>query len=90
MQNSNPGSRTPNHQQTEYPLTNRLSFRGLSLKLDSTARAYYQQAFSPLDPIDGWLWHLSLVIYMFVFVNADALARASDFEIEKRQAVFLC
>ena len=30
MQDSNPGSQTPNHQQTECPLTNRLSYRGWS------------------------------------------------------------
>ena len=32
MQDSNPGSQTPNRQQTECPLTNRLSYRGSSKK----------------------------------------------------------
>ena len=37
-QDSNPsGSQTPNRQQTECPLTNRLSYRGSSKKLNSTA-----------------------------------------------------
>ena len=59
-------------------------------KLNSTARPYDQQAFSPLDLIASWLSHLALVIYMFVVVNFDALARASDIRIERRQVVFLC
>ena len=37
--------------------------------LNSTARPYDQQAFSPLDPTASWLSHLALVIYMFVVVN---------------------
>ena len=45
---------------------------------NSTARPYYQRAFSPLDPTAIWLSHLALAIYMFV-VNFDALAQASDF-----------
>ena len=42
--------------------------------LNSTARPYDQQAFSPLDPTVSWLSHLALAIYMFVVVNFDALA----------------
>ena len=38
MQDSNPGSQTPNRQQTECPLTNRLSYQGSSKNLNSTAR----------------------------------------------------
>ena len=53
--------------------------------LNSTARPYDQQAFSPPDPIASWLWHLALAIYMFVVVNFDALAQASDIQIERRQ-----
>ena len=56
--------------------------------LNSTARPYNQRAFSPLDPISIWLSHLA--IYVFVVVNFDALAQASDFQIERRQVVFLC
>ena len=58
--------------------------------LNSTARPYDQRAFSPLDPTVSWLSHLALAIYMFVVVNFDALAQASDFRIERRQVVFLC
>ena len=59
--------------------------------LNSTARPYDQQAFSPLDPTVSWLSHLALAIYMFVVVvNFDALAQASDIQIERRQVVFLC
>ena len=58
--------------------------------LNSTARPYDQRAFSPLDPTVSWLSHLALVIYIFVVVNFDALAQASDIQIERRQVVFLC
>ena len=65
-------------------LTNRLSYRGSSRNLNSTARPYDQQAFSPPDPTAIWHLHLALAIYMFVVVNFDALAQASDFRIERR------
>ena len=58
--------------------------------LNSTARPYDQRAFSPLGPTVSWLSHLALAIYMFVVVNFDALAQASDIQIERRQIVFLC
>ena len=58
--------------------------------LNSTARPYDQQAFSPLDLTASWLSHLALAIYMSVVVNFDALAQASDIRIEGRQVVFLC
>ena len=48
---------------------------------------YDQLAFSPLDPIAGWLSHLALAIYMFVVVNFDALAQASDFRIEVQSTI---
>ena len=50
--------------------------------LNSTARPYDQRAFSPLGPTVSWLSHLALAIYMFVVVYFDALAQASDIEIE--------
>ena len=49
--------------------------------LNSTARPYDQQAFSPLDLTGSWLSHLALAIYMFVVVNFDALSQASDIRI---------
>ena len=58
--------------------------------LNSTARPHDQQAFSPPDPTAIWRSHLALAIYIFVVVNFDALAQASDFRIERRQVVFLC
>ena len=58
--------------------------------LNSTARSYDQQAFSPPDPTAIWHSHLALAIYIFVTVNFNALAQASDFRIERRQVVFLC
>ena len=58
--------------------------------LNSTARPYDQWAFSPLDPTVSWFSHLALAIYISVVVNFDALAQASDIQIETRQDVFLC
>ena len=52
--------------------------------LNSTARPYDQQAFSPLDLTAKWLSHLALAICMFVGVNFDALAQASDIQIERK------
>ena len=58
--------------------------------LNSTARPYDQQAFSPLELIASWLSHLALATYMFVVVNFDALAQESDIRIERRHVAFLC
>ena len=41
-------------------------------------------------PTVSWLSHLALAINIFVVVNFDALAQASDIQIEGRQVVFLC
>ena len=90
MHDSNPGSLEPNLQQTECPLTNRLSYRGSSKNLNSIARPYDQRAFSPLNPTAVWLSHLALAIYMFVVVNFVALAQTSGFRIGRKQIVFLC
>ena len=57
---------------------------------NSTARPYDQRAFSPLVPSAIWISQLALTIYMFVVVNFDALAQASDLQIEMRQVVSLC
>ena len=58
--------------------------------LNSTARPYDQRAFIALGPTVSWLSHLPLAIYMFVVANFDALAQASEIQIERRQVVFLC
>ena len=58
--------------------------------LNSTARPYDQQAFSPLDPLSvdfrTWLWRYT---YLFLLISMF-LAQASDIQIERRQVVFLC
>ena len=61
---------------------------GSSKNLNSTARPYDQRAFS-LTPLSGHLANLHS-IYIFVVVNFDALAQASDIQIERRQVMFLC
>ena len=90
MQDLNPGSQTPNRQQTECSLKTDWAIEDQVKNLNSTARPYDQRAFSPLDPTVSWLSHLALAIYMFFVVNFDALAQASDIQIERRQVVFLC
>ena len=99
-QDLNPGPQTPNRQQTglRHLFASRLNacwqtdwaIEDQLKNLNSTARPYDQQAFSPLDLITSWLLHLALAIYIFVVVNFDALAQASDIRIERRQVVFLC
>ena len=90
MQNLNPGpmcqfaSRLNARWQTDWAIEDQAK------NLNSTARPYDQRAFSPLDPTVSWLSHLALAIYIFVVVNFDALAQASDIQIERRQVVFLC
>ena len=77
-------SRLNAHWQTDWAIEDEAK------NLNSTARPYDQRAFSPLGPTVSWLSHLALVIYIFVVVNFDALAQASDIQIERRQVVFLC
>ena len=50
VQDSNPGSQTPNHQQTECPLKNRLSYRGSSEKFELDSPSQDQRAFKPNWP----------------------------------------
>ena len=90
MQDLNPGSQKPNRQQTECSWQTDWAIEDQAENLNSTARPYDQRAFSPLDPTVSWLSHLALAIYIFVVVNFDALAQASDIQIERRQVVFLC
>ena len=63
------------------PADKRTELSRIKLNLNSTARPYDQQAFSPLDLTASWLSHLALAIYMFAVVNVDALAQASDIRI---------
>ena len=77
-------SRLNAHWQTDWAIED----QAVKLELDSPSLC--QRAFSPLDPTAVWHLHLALAIYMFVVVNFDALAQASDIRIERRQVVFLC
>ena len=65
-------SRLNAHWQTDWAIEDQAN------NLNSTARPYDQRAFSPFDPTAVWHSHLALAIYMFVVVNFDALAQASD------------
>ena len=87
------GTRGPRHQiasrlnacwQTDWAIEDQAK------NLNSTAHPYDQRAFSPLDPTVSWLSHLALAIYIFVVFNFDALAQASDIQIERRQVVSRC
>ena len=95
---SSAGSRIRTHQGLRHQIASRLNahwqtdwaIEDQAKNLNSTARPYDQRAFSPLDPTAVWHSHLALAIYMFVVVNFDALAEASDIRIERRQVVVLC
>ena len=51
MQDSNlSGSQTPNRQQTQCPLTNRLSYRGSSKKLELDGSSLWSASFQPTRP----------------------------------------
>ena len=81
-------SRLNAHWQTDWAIEDQAK----NLELDSPSNLgstkYDQRAFSPLDPTVSWLSHLALAIYIFVVVNFDALAQASDIQIERRLVVF--
>ena len=68
-------SRLNSHSQTDWAIEDQAK------NLNSTARPYDEWAFSPLDFTAVWLSHLALALYMFVVVNFDALAQASDIRI---------
>ena len=68
-------SRLNAHSQTDWAIEDQAK------NLNSTARPYDEWAFSPLDFTAVWLSHLALALYMFVVVNFDALAQASDIRI---------
>ena len=68
-------SRLNAHSQTNWAIEDQAK------SLNSTARPYDEWAFSPVDFTAVWLSHLALAIYMFVVVNFDALAQASDIRI---------
>ena len=90
--------RIQTHQGLRHQIASRLNARwqtdwaieDQAKNLNSTARPHDQRAFSQLDPTAVWHSHLALAIYLFVVVNFDALAQASDIQIERRQVVFLC
>ena len=90
-------SRIRTHQGLRHKIASRMPIDKLAelsriklWNLNSTARPYDQRAFSPFDLTAIWHSHLALAISMFVVVNFDALAQASDIQIERRQVVFLC
>ena len=82
-------SRIRTHQGLRHQIASRLNARWQTdwaiedhaKNLNSTARPYDQQAFSPPDPTAIWHSHLALAIYILVVVNFDALAQASDIRI---------
>ena len=72
-------SRLNAHWQTDWAIEDQAKTQAKNL--NSTARPYDEWAFSPLDFTAVWLSHLALALYMFVVVNFDALAQASDIRI---------
>ena len=55
--------------------------------LNSTARPYDQQAFSPPDPTVIWHSHLALAIYIFVVVRVGFLPEETYFFRDTRKKV---
>ena len=72
-----PADWMPSHKPTEL---SRIKLKNLN----STAHPYDEWAFSPLVFTAVWLSHLALAINMFVVVDFDALAQASDIRISFR------
>ena len=70
MQDSNPsGSQTPNRQQTQCPLTNRLSYRGSSKKLELDSSSLWSASIQPTRPhsrfgIRTWLWRYTCLLLL--------------------------
>ena len=70
MQDSNSsGSQTPNRQQTEFPLTNRLSYRGSSLKLELDSPSLWSASIQPTRPhsrfgIRTWPWRYTCLLLL--------------------------
>ena len=54
--------------------------------LNSITRPYGERTLGQLDFTAGWLSHLDLAIYMYVAVNFDALAQASDSNAGSRKS----
>ena len=59
-------------------------------KIELDSPSLWSASIQPTLPHCIWHSHLALAINIFVVVNFDALAQASDFRIERRQVVFLC
>ena len=70
-------SEIPNHKQAECPL----DWAAEDQNLNSITCPNDEWAFRPLDSCSGDI---------HVLFNFDALAQASDFRIERREAIFLC
>ena len=90
MQDLNPGSQTQMASRLNARWQIYWAIKDQAKNLNSTGRPYDHRAFSPLDPTVSWLSHLALGICIFIVVNFDDLAQASDIQIERRQVVFLC
>ena len=90
MQDLNQGLCNRISSRLNYRLKNDWAIEDQAKHLNSTACPYDQRAFNPFDPTAIWLSHLVLAINMFVVFNFDALAQTSDFQIERRQVIFLC
>ena len=71
-----PADWMPTHKPTDLS-----SVEDRAKNLNSTARPYDDWPFSPFDFTVVWLSFLALAIYMFVVVNIDDLAHASDIRI---------
>ena len=99
-QDLNPGPQTPIRQQTECSLTNLLSYDQRAFSplgptayihacMHACVRTYVRTYIHTYIHTHTHI-HTHIHAYLFVVVNFDALAQASDIRIERRQVVFLC
>ena len=77
-------SRLNAHWQTDWAIEDQAK----NFELDSPS--LWSASIQPTRPHCQLAFAPALAIYIFVVVNFDALAQASDIRIERRQVVFLC
>ena len=102
VKDTNPsGSQTPNHQQTDCPLTNRLSYRGSSLNLELDSPSLWSASIQPTRPrsrfgIRTWLWWYTCLLLLILMLwhrqaifesKGDKLSSSSECRIRTHQGL---
>ena len=101
IQDSNPsGSQTPNRQQTECPLTNRLSYRGSSKTWTRQSVHMISEHSAPSTPqpfgIRTWLWRYTCLLLLISMLwhgqaifesKGDKLSSSAEYRIRTHQGL---